>query len=142
MIERTSQATWKGNLKQGSGTLRLQSGLYEGPYTFATRFESAKGTNPEELISAAHAACYSMALSHMLSEGGHVPDYVRTEAKVVLDRVESGFRITGITLNVVAKVPGIDEAGFMALAQKAKVGCPVSQALAATNITLAARLEK
>lgn len=142
MIQRTSQATWKGNLKQGSGTLRLQSGLYEGSYTFATRFESAKGTNPEELISAAHAACYSMALSHMLSEGGHVPDYVRTEAKVTLDRVEAGFRITGIELNTVAKVPGIDEKGFMDLAQKAKTGCPVSQALAATPITLNARLEK
>lgn len=142
MIERTSQATWKGNLKQGSGTLRLHSGLYEGPYTFATRFENAKGTNPEELIGAAHAACYSMALSHMLSEAGHVPDYVRTEAKVSLDFVSGGFRITQIALNVVAKVPSIDDAGFLTQAQKAKLGCPVSQALAATTITLAARLEK
>ncbi len=141
MVQRTSQATWKGNLKQGSGTLHLQSGLYEGPYTFATRFESAKGTNPEELISAAHAACYSMALSHMLSEAGHIPDYVRTEAKVVLDRVEAGFRITTIDLSVVAKVPGIDEPSFMAVAQKAKTGCPVSQALAATPITLSAHLQ-
>ncbi len=111
-----------------------------GSYSFLSRFESGKGTNPEELIGAAHAGCYSMALSHMLASGGFTPKKVQTTANVSLEKVGDGFKITKIELNMEAQVPGIDNNKFMEFAEKAKTGCPVSQALAATPITLKAKL--
>lgn len=142
MAIRNASAFWEGNLAAGKGTMKLGSGAYEGPYTFASRFENGKGTNPEELIGAAHAGCFSMALSHGLSEAGFVPTKVSTTAKVHLDKVATGFKITLIELHCEASVPGIDEVKFQQLAEGAKTGCPVSQALAATEIKLNARLLK
>jgi len=115
-------------------------GAFDGAYSFSSRFESGTGTNPEELIAAAHAGCFSMALSNMLAQAGHVPESVETEARVDLERGDTGFSITRITLATEASVPGIDEAEFQRLAQAAKEGCPVSRALAATEIVLEARL--
>jgi osmotically inducible protein OsmC len=142
MPVRNSDATWEGGLKGGKGKLKLGSGAYEGQYSFMSRFEQGSGTNPEELIAAAHAGCYSMALSAMLEKGGHVAKRVRTTAKVSLDKVGDGFKITKITLQTEGEVPGIDEKTFRETAEKAKTGCPVSQALSATPIELEARLVK
>ena len=142
MPVRNSDATWEGGLKGGKGRLKLGSGAYEGQYSFSSRFEQGTGTNPEELIAAAHAGCYSMALSAMLERAGHVPKSVRTTAKVSLDKVGEGFKITKITLQTEGQVPGIDEKTFRETAEKAKTGCPVSQALSATPIELDARLIK
>ena len=136
MAVRTSSAEWKGTLKEGAGTLKLASGAYEGPYTFASRFESGPETNPEELIGAAHAGCYSMFLSALLSNKGFVPT-IRTTAAVHL---EAGPTITLIELNTEAEVPGCDEATFQQLAEDAKKGCPVSKALAGPEIKLTAKL--
>jgi lipoyl-dependent peroxiredoxin len=138
MTVRTSSAEWKGTLKEGAGTLKLASGAYEGPYTFASRFESGPETNPEELIGAAHAGCYSMFLSALLSNKGFVPT-IRTTAAVHL---EAGPTITLIELNTEAEVPGCDEATFQELAEAAKKGCPVSKALTGPEITLQAKLVK
>ncbi|MGH7728692.1 MAG: OsmC family protein [Vulcanimicrobiaceae bacterium] len=140
MVTRTGSARWNGDLAHGSGTMRTQSGALEGAYTFASRLESGKGTNPEELIAAAHAGCYSMALSNDLANAGHVPTFVDTTAKVTLDKVEGGFAITGIALECTATVPGLDNATFQKFAEGAKVGCPVSKALAGTTISLSAKL--
>ena len=142
MPVRNSDATWEGGLKGGKGKLKLGSGAYEGQYSFMSRFEQGTGTNPEELIAAAHAGCYSMALSAMLEKGGHVAKRVRTIAKVSLDKVGEGFKITKITLQTEGEVPGIDEKTFRETAEKAKTGCPVSQALSATPIELEMRLVK
>ncbi len=142
MPVRNSDATWEGGLKGGKGRLKLGSGAYEGQYSFSSRFEQGTGTNPEELIAAAHAGCYSMALSAMLERAGHAPKSVRTTAKVSLDKVGEGFKITKITLQTEGQVPGIDEKTFRETAEKAKTGCPVSQALSATPIELDARLIK
>ena len=121
--------------------MKLGSGAYEGAYTFKSRMETGTGTNPEELIAAAHAGCYSMALSAMLSGGGHVPTSVHTVAKVTFDAVDGGFAITKIHLDCTATVPGLDAAGFAKTAEEAKKGCPVSKALAAVKeITLDAKL--
>ena len=139
-ITRHAQATWEGDLPSGKGRVKADSGVIDHAYSFRTRFENEKGTNPEELIGAAHAACYSMALSHMLASGGHKPTRVTTRADVTLDKVGEGFKITKIVLNCDAVVPGIDEKAFMDTANKAKTGCPVSQALAATPIELHAKL--
>ena len=136
MAVRVSSAEWKGTLKEGAGTLKLGSGAYEGPYTFASRFESGPETNPEELIGAAHAACYSMFLSALLSNKGFVPT-IRTTATVHL---EAGPTITLIELDTEAVVPGIDEATFQQVAEEAKKGCPVSKALAGPEIKLNAKL--
>jgi len=136
MAVRSSSAEWKGNLKQGSGSMKLGSGAWQGPYTFASRFESGKGTNPEELIGAAHAGCFSMFLSALLSNKGFVP-IIRTTATVHL---EAGPTITLIELNTEAEVPGCDDATFQQLAEDAKKGCPVSKALAGPEITLKAKL--
>jgi osmotically inducible protein OsmC len=136
MAVRASSAEWKGTLKEGAGTMKVGSGAYEGPYTFASRFESGKGTNPEELIGAAHAGCFSMFLSALLGNKGFVPT-VRTTATVHL---EAGPTITLIELDTEAEVPGIDEATFQQLAEDAKKGCPVSKALAGPVITLKATL--
>jgi osmotically inducible protein OsmC len=140
MAVRTAEAEWKGNLSRGSGQMKLGSGVFEGSFSFPSRFEDGPGTNPEELIGAAHAGCFSMALSHMLSEAGHIPDVVHTKAKVHIDKVDEGFKITTIELQTEAKVPGINEETFQKKAEAAKEGCPVSQALAGTDIKLEAKL--
>jgi osmotically inducible protein OsmC len=142
---RKSTAVWKGDGLRGAGTLTVQSGvLREQPYSYKTRFENQDGkagTNPEELIGAAHAGCYSMALSFALSDAGHPPQELRTTASVELSKGADGFAITSITLDVEARVPGIDAARFQTLAEKAKKECPVSKALAATPIHLAVKLQ-
>jgi osmotically inducible protein OsmC len=131
---RTSNATWNGNLQKGNGTMRLGSGLYEGPYTYASRFEEGKGSNPEELIAAAHAGCYSMFLAALLSGDGHVPRSVNTTAKVHLGTVDGAPTIHTIELFCEADVSGLDDAAFLEYAEKAKAGCPVSKALAAVSV--------
>ena len=140
MAVRKAQAVWQGDLKSGSGNITLPSGAFNGKYSFQTRFEETPGTNPEELIAAAHASCFSMALSHLLASGGHTPKRVSTTAAVTLDKVPDGFAITKIVLTTEGEVPGMDEAAFIAEAQKAKAGCPVSKALSATPIELIAKL--
>ena len=142
MITRNAEAEWTGNLKEGRGTVKLGSGSYNGEYGFKSRFESGPGTNPEELIAAAHAGCFSMALSAGLSAAGHVPTRVHTTAKVHLEQQGEGFAITGIDLQTEAEVPGLDDATFQKQAQAAKAGCPVSKALSATKINLTATLKK
>jgi osmotically inducible protein OsmC len=140
MPTRTSSARWQGNLKEGAGTMALGSGAYEGAFSFASRFEDGKGTNPEELIAAAHAGCFSMAFSNMLSQAGHVPTAVETQAKVHFGKTDDGFGITSIDLVTKGDVPGIDQADFQKIAQEAKASCPISKALAAVEITLDATL--
>lgn len=140
MAVRQSDAEWRGDLAKGSGTMRLGSGAFEGSYSFPSRFENGQGTNPEELIAAAHAGCFSMALSHGLAQAGHAPTRVHTTARVHLDKAEGGFAITRIELDCEAEVPGIDEATFRQQADGAKANCPVSKALAGTEITLTAKL--
>ena len=137
MTTRTSTAEWKGTLKEGAGTMRVGSGAYDGPYTFASRFESGPGTNPEELIGAAHAGCYSMFLSALLTKAGAPPTSIHTTAKVHLGE---GPTIHLIELETVGVVPGIAEAAFLEQAEAAKKGCPVSKALAGPEIRLSARL--
>lgn len=141
MPVRNAHAVWKGDLLKGEGTVELGSGLFKGAYSFPSRFESGKGTNPEELIGAAHAGCFSMALSAILSKEGHTPERIETEAKVHIDKVGDGFTITQIELICEAVVPGLDDAGFVAFAGEAKKGCPVSRALAGTEIILKASLK-
>ena len=141
MPTRTSDAEWSGDLKSGTGKMKLGSGAYEGAYTFKSRMETGPGTNPEELIAAAHAGCFSMALSAMLAGGGHAPTKVHTTAKVKFDAVDGGFAITRIDLICEASVPGLDAAAFEKTAHEAKKGCPVSKALAAVpEIVLSAKL--
>jgi len=142
MPDRKANAVWEGNLRDGKGTMKLGSGAYEGAYTFMSRFESGAGTNPEELLGAAHAGCFSMAFSHALSEAGHTPTKVTTEAKVSLIKAEDGFKISAIHLTCEGKVPGIDEAKFKEISEAAKTGCPVSKALTGVKITLDAKLVK
>lgn len=140
-MKRSASAVWKGGLQDGRGVVSSDSGVLSNtPYTFKMRFENEKGTNPEELIAAAHAACFSMALSAGLSTAGHPPTSVHTTAKVHLDRGAEGFAITRIELDTEAVVPGLDEAAFRQQAETAKKGCPVSRALAGTQISLNARL--
>ena len=141
MPTRSADAAWEGNLKEGKGTMRLQGGAYQGPYSFMSRFEQGQGTNPEELIAAAHAGCFSMALSHALSQAGHTPRSVQTTARVHLEKGDGGFHIPRIELQTRANVPGIDEATFRQHAEQAKQGCPVSKLLKGAEITLDARLE-
>jgi len=140
MPVRNADATWNGDLKGGKGTVKLGSGAYEGQYSFSSRFENGTGTNPEELIAAAHAGCFSMALSAGLGKAGFSPVSVHTAAKVSIDKVGEGFKITKITLISEAKVPGIENAAFQEIAKATKAGCPVSQALSATPIELEAKL--
>ena len=140
MPTRSGHAVWQGDLKSGTGTLGIQSGRLENaPYSFPSRFEEGEGTNPEELIAAAHAACFSMALSNILAKDGHLPERVATEAKVHLS-MDGGAHIAGVHLVCEASVPGLDAAAFSDFAQQAKAGCPVSKALAAVEITLDAKL--
>ncbi len=140
MAVRKSEATWLGTLKEGKGTMKLGSGLYEGPFTYASRFEEGAGTNPEELIGAAHAGCFSMFLSAVLTNNGFKPVRIHTTATVHL---AAGPTINKIELNSEAEVPGIDEAKFAEFANTAKSGCPVSKALASVDeIVLNAKLVK
>jgi osmotically inducible protein OsmC len=136
MSTRTSSARWQGNLKEGSGTMEFGSGAFEGPYTYVSRWESGPGTNPEELIAAAHAGCFSMAFSNKLAQAGHTPTSVETKASVTIE----GPTITRSHLVTQADVPGIDEAEFQKIAEDAKATCPVSKALGAIEITLDATL--
>ena len=139
MAIRNSEATWKGTLREGSGKMKLGSGHFEGPYTYASRFEEAKGTNPEELVGAAHAGCYSMFLSALLSGKGFTPTRIHTTATVHLT---AGPTISKIELVCEAEVPGLDGAAFQEFAAQAKAGCPVSKALAAVpEIVLTATLK-
>ena len=140
MPVRKASAVWNGTLKEGNGTMKMQSGAYEGKYSFGSRFQEDPGTNPEELIAAAHAGCFSMALSGALTKSGFTPERVETSAKAHLEKVGEGFKITRIQLTCQASVPGIDEAAFQELAAGAKAGCPVSQALAGVDISLDAEL--
>ncbi|MEA2332490.1 MAG: lipoyl-dependent peroxiredoxin [Thermoleophilaceae bacterium] len=133
MPKRTADARWNGSLQQGAGTMRMASGAYEGPYSFQSRFEEGDGTNPEELIAAAHAGCFSMALSGDLGRAGHSPESVETMATVHIEPADPGFAITRIQLDTRARVPGIDADEFQRIAEGAKVNCPVSKALAAVE---------
>jgi osmotically inducible protein OsmC len=141
MAVQSASAEWNGSLKEGSGTMRAGSGAFEGPYTFVSRFETGPGTNPEELIGAAHAGCFSMALAAALGRAGHNPTSIKTSATVHLGSGEAGPTITQIDLVVQGAVPGIDAAQFQEFAEGAKKGCVVSRALAGvSNITLQATL--
>lgn len=142
MAVRTADAVWNGDLKDGSGTMKLGSGAFEGAYSFKSRMEEGTGTNPEELIGAAHAGCYSMQLSAMLAAVGHPPKLIHTTAKVHFGPSGGGFAITGIDLTTEAEVPGMDNAAFQEQAEAAKTNCPVSKALAATPIILQATLKQ
>jgi lipoyl-dependent peroxiredoxin len=140
MPTRTADAEWRGNLREGDGTMSFGSGAFSGAFSFASRFEEGTGTNPEELIAAAHAGCFSMAFANMLSEAGHAPDSVRTTARVSLEVTDGGPAITGSALETEGSVRGIDDSEFQSLAEQAKAGCPVSKALGAIEIELEARL--
>lgn len=139
-ISRTASAAWQGNIKEGNGSISTKSGaLKEQPYGFNTRFEDKPGTNPEELLGAAHAGCYSMALSLNLTENGFVASQIDTQAEVIMEKQGEGFTITSVNLDVTAKVPELDTDTFSALAEKTKNECPVSKVLNA-EITLKAKL--
>jgi osmotically inducible protein OsmC len=140
MAVRTAKAEWTGTIMDGSGTMALGSGAYEGAYSFKSRFEEGAGTNPEELIAAAHSGCFSMALSGQLTRAGFAPKRIATTAKVQLLKQDAGFAITQVELENESEVPGIDAAKFQELAGAAKAGCPVSKALAAVEIKLSAKL--
>ncbi|GEP57381.1 OsmC family protein [Reyranella soli] len=139
-INRSASAAWAGGLKDGKGSITTESGALSAyPYGFASRFEGKKGTNPEELLGAAHAGCFTMALSLILGEAKFTAEQMDTSAKVTLEQVDGGFAITAVHLTLQAKIPGIDQATFEELTAKAKAGCPVSKVLKA-NITLDASL--
>ena len=141
-MERKASAVWKGGLKDGKGEFSAPSGVFSHvPYSFKTRFEDAPGTNPEELIAAAHASCFSMALSAQLGAANLTADSINTTANLKLEKVEGGFAITTIHLDVTAKVPNADDATFQKAAENAKAGCPVSKVLNA-KITMSAKLER
>ena len=139
MPVRTAEARWQRSLQDGSGTMRLGSGAFEGSYSFKSRMEDGPGTNPEELIGAAHAGCFTMALSLILGEAKLTAEHMETKADVTLEKQSDGFAITAVHLILKAKVPGADDAKFQELANKAKAGCPVSKLLNA-KITLDAAL--
>ncbi len=137
---RHASAVWEGTLTAGKGTMKLGSGAFSGEYSFGSRFEEKTGTNPEELIGAAHAGCFSMALAGLLSQAGHPARRIATSAKVALDKAKDGFKITSINLTTEAEVPGIDPKEFEKHAEAAKKNCPVSQALTGVKIELQAKL--
>jgi osmotically inducible protein OsmC len=141
MPKRTAQAKWEGGLKGGSGVIQFGSGAFEGAYSAGSRFNNDKGTNPEELIAAAHAGCFSMALAAMLEQAGFHPTDIQTGAEVNIEKTGEGFGITDIVLSTVATVPDIDAEEFQKHAQTAKANCPVSRALAGTTIHLKAELK-
>src|SRR5436305_15347175 len=136
MPTRNAEATWEGDLKSGKGTMKLAGGAYEGAYSFSSRFESGKGTNPEELIAAAHAGCFSMALSHGLAQAGFPPKRVHTTAKVHLEKTAGGFGIPRIDLVTDAEVPGISDDAFRQQAETAKQNCPVAKLFKGADNTL------
>jgi lipoyl-dependent peroxiredoxin len=139
-MKRKASAVWNGNLKDGRGTLSTESRILTGtPYSFRTRFEEEPGTNPEELIGTAHAGCYSMALSMILGLAGMTPERIETDATITMEKVGEGFAVTSSHLDVIATIPGADEAAFMEAAEKAKEGCPISKLMNA-RITINARL--
>ncbi len=140
MPTRNAEAVWDGSLREGNGKMMFGSGAYEGAYSFGSRFENAKGTNPEELIGAAHAGCFSMALSANLGGAGFTPQHIHTFAHVTIESVEGKSRITKINLETEAKVPGISAAQFQQIAEDAKQNCPVSVALSSVPVKLVARL--
>jgi osmotically inducible protein OsmC len=141
MAIRNASARWTGTLTEGTGVLRTGKGGYEGRYSFSSRFEEGEGTNPEELIGAAHAGCFSMALSKILTDAGSPPSSVETAAKVHLEKTDAGMTVTRIDLDTVGDVPGMDEADFTKYAEAAKSNCPISRLLApGAEITLVARL--
>ena len=140
MATRKAQARWQGSVNEGKGQVDFGNGAFKAPYSFASRFENDAGTNPEELLGAAHASCFAMALSLMLGKAGLKPEYVDATAHVTVSPQDGGFKITKSHLVCEAKVSGIDNAAFMQHANAAKAGCPVSQALAGTEITLDAKL--
>ena len=140
-MKKKAWAVWKGGIKDGGGTISTETGvLKEAPYGFKSRFEDGKGTNPEELIGAAHAGCFSMALSLMLGQAGLTPEEIRTTAEVTLDKVGEAYEITASHLTVSARIPGADQLRFEEIANRAKIGCPVSKLLKA-KITMDARLQ-
>ena len=141
MPTRTAHAEWDGSITEGSGRMEFGSGAFEGRYSFKSRMEEGPGTNPEELIGAAHAGCFSMALSVVLGEGGHEPESISTDAEVRFDKKGEGWAITGITLTTRGKVPGMENDDFVKAAEVAKENCPVSQALTGVEISLDAALE-
>jgi len=142
MATRSANASWQGDLAGGNGTMHLASGSWTGPYSAKSRFEEGEGTNPEELIAAAHAGCFSMAFAHELAQAGHAPESVETTAEVHLNPADGGFAINRIDLHTTARVPGIDEEEFQSIGEAAKAGCPVSKALAGVGeINLDATLE-
>ena len=140
MPDRKASARWEGDLRSGNGTIQLGSGAFEGKYSFGSRFEGGPGTNPEELLGAAHAACFTMALSSMLAKAGHPPTSVATTAVVHIEKGTDGFAITGIDLVTRGDVPGASEAEFQKWAHEAKSNCIVSRALSAVPMTVAATL--
>ena len=140
MATRTGSAVWEGTLRSGHGKMKLGSGAYEGAYSFSSRFENGSGTNPEELIGAAEAGCFSMALSVGLEKAGFPPKRISTNANVKLEKIGEAFRITAIDLETEADVPGIDDAKFQEAAEQTKKNCPVSVALGGTQLNLKARL--
>lgn len=139
---RNAFARWEGKIQDGKGTMKLGSGAFEGNYSFKSRFEDGAGTNPEELIGAAHAGCFSMALSLLLGKAGRDPKQIETKAAVHIEKAGEGFKITQIDLETEAAVPGMDEDEFQQKADEAKQGCPVSQALSGVDIRLQATLKK
>lgn len=141
MPTRQSQAVWQGTLKDGNGTMQIGSGGFEVDYSFPSRFEDGTGTNPEELIGAAHAGCLSMALAHIIVQAGYTPERIATRANVHLDKSGDGFSISRIELETTARIPGMPDADFQAKADEAKSSCPVSRALAGLDISLTASLD-
>lgn len=138
---RNSNAVWTGKVKQGKGNIQLGSGAYKDFYSFSSRFEQGAGTNPEELIAAAHASCFSMALADELEQDGYDPEKIDTDCAISLEKADVGFRIAKIELRTKAKVPGLDKQTFLRHAENAKVNCPLSQALRSVKIELQAELE-
>mgnify|MGYP002712551458 CR=1 FL=1 len=141
MVTRKGKAVWQGSVKEGSGVLSVESGAFEAKYSFGSRFEDGPGTNPEEIIGAAHAGCFSMALSLILGEAGYTPTKIETSAQVKIHSVDGHFEIPSIHLDCTATVPGLSKDEFATLATKAKEGCPVSKALAGPEITMKAQLK-
>ncbi|MGH3645607.1 MAG: OsmC family protein [Micromonosporaceae bacterium] len=140
MPSRNASAVWNGELRDGAGKMKLGGGAYEGPYTFSSRFEEGAGTNPEELIAAAHAGCFSMFLSKVLAEAGHAPESIETTATAHLTKDEVGFAISRIDLRTVGQVAGVSGDEFAKHAETAKAGCPISRTLANVEITVSATL--
>lgn len=140
MPVRQAEAIWKGSSREGQGTIKFGKGAFEKPYSHASRFEEGAGTNPEELLGAAHAGCFSLALASRLGRAGFEPKQIHTTANVSIEKVGEGFKITRILLETEASIPGIDAKAFQEQAEAAKSGCPVSQALAGVDISLKARL--